>query len=414
MIKNNSISADTQGERIERLTLLSANIADFAVEIGVSGTRLTKAESAADDYLAAIADAGVQAGQTDEAFEEFRKAEDDCAKFYTKAKEHLLAIIWEREKPDEFIEAYGLRGESPFRYPGLLAKISTWKSNHDLLVAALDERVLSAAAMANLLALRDTMVDLRTAAYKEKREADDAYDALHDLFKEHTKLMSFVYTAAILTWGDEDPRLNLLGFLPASEVWTPGGGGEPSGEIGVPANLAYSFNGANVRLVWDAVAGADGYWLSHTMFPPLFLKIYEGADTFFEHIAPDNGTHYYNVRAKVGDEYGAYCEAISVEVVVAPPAPPENLNMILNPDGTTKAMWDAPAGSTYDGCSIYVADVPNGSPAPPLPAVPIWDELIVYSITLGALAPGMTRYVWVTGTKNGAESAPAGPVSVSN
>ncbi len=228
MIKNNNNSRDTQGERIERLTLLSVNIVTYSVEIGITGARLAAAQTAGADYLDAIANAGVEDGQMDVAFEQFHKAVGALTKHYVKAKEHLKAIILELDKPDDFIEAYGFRGRSPYRYLGLLAKMKLWKDNHDTLVAAGDERVLTDAAMTNLLAKYDEMVACRTAAYTEKRESNEAYDALHELFDSHTKLMDFIYTGAVLAWGDDDSRLTLLGFLPSSEVWTPG---QPEPEI---------------------------------------------------------------------------------------------------------------------------------------------------------------------------------------
>ncbi len=207
---------------------------------------------------------------------------------------------------------------------------------------------------------------------------------------------------------------------PKDEWWTDspwgrtGDSNAPSGEIGVPANLQATLEGADVRISWSAVEGADGYYLVHTQFPPLFLRVYEGADTEFLHVRPDNGTHHYQVRAKVGDSYGAYCVAVSVEVVVEAPAPPVMLNIVLVEDGKTKVSWDSPEGVVYDGCSLFVADVPTGSPAPSKPASPMFHDLWVYSVTLDALAPGMTRYAWVTGEKNGAESEATGPVLISN
>jgi len=222
MLKGNNISRDTQGERIERLTLLSANIADHAVDIGVAGARLTAAQTSGADYLDAVAEAGVQDGQMDEAFETFHQCETALAKLYSASKAHLLDIIWELDKPDDFIEAYALGGASPYRYDGLLAKIATWEKNHDILVVALDERVLAPAAMANLVAKRYEMLALRNAAYGEKHESSEAYRALHELFDAQTKLLNFIYSSACLAWGDDDSRLRLLGFVPSSEVWTPG------------------------------------------------------------------------------------------------------------------------------------------------------------------------------------------------
>ena len=106
MIKENNNVHDTQGERIERLALLSANIDDFAVDVGVAGVRLTAAQNAKEDYLNAIATAGVEDG------EELNSAIDAASDYYVAAKDHLLTIIWELDKPDDFIEAYSFRGRS--------------------------------------------------------------------------------------------------------------------------------------------------------------------------------------------------------------------------------------------------------------------------------------------------------------
>jgi len=411
MIKNNNVSHDTQGERIERLTLLAANIDGVAVEIGVSGSKLASAQTSDTDYLAAISLAEMEDGQMDEAFEEYHEIIVELTELYSMSKAHLLNIIWETEKPDDFMNAYGFNGRSPYRYDGLLSKITTWKDNHDRLVAEGDPRVLADVAMNNLVEKRDEMRDMRLLAYTEKEESKQAYIALHELFDFHTKLLQFIYTAAVLAWGNEDPRLELLGFLPASAVWTEGGGASPG--IGVPENLTAVFGDEDVRITWDAVEGADGYYLSHTQFPPLFLRLYEGEATEFLHEMPDNGTHYYRVRAKVGDESGEYCDAVSVDVVVEAPPAPTKLKISLGGDNRTKVTWDSPSGVVYNGCSLYSVDVPTGSPVPARPSDPIWDELIVYSITMGELAPGMTRYVWVTGTLRGAESEATGPESVS-
>ena len=62
MIINNSISQDTDGERTERLTLLSANIDTYAVEIGYDGARLAWAQDADVAWEDARASAIVEKG----------------------------------------------------------------------------------------------------------------------------------------------------------------------------------------------------------------------------------------------------------------------------------------------------------------------------------------------------------------
>jgi hypothetical protein len=148
------------------------------------------------------------------------------------------------------------------------------------------------------------------------------------------------------------------------------------------------------------------------MHPPLFLQLYEGAETEFLHLGPDNGTHYYKVRTKVGDEYGAWSEQIEVEVSVEAPGPPINLVLTQGPGYDVKATWEAAVGEVPDSFSLYTATGPTGGPIPVMPATPLFDELITTTLTLTGNSPGTTVYVWVTAVKGGAESDPCGPQSI--
>lgn len=86
-------------------------------------------------------------------------------------------------------------------------------------------------------------------------------------------------------------------------------------------------------------------------------------DTEFVHENPSGGTHHYTIRAKIGDSYGAYPEWVSGEVVGVAPGPPENLQVIIRPDGKVEFTWEAPATGSPDGCNFYLADVETGQPA---------------------------------------------------
>ena len=408
MITDNNVSRDTQGRRIERLTLLAANIDAVAVEIGVSGDRLAASQTCDTDYLGAISNAEIQGGQKDEAFEEFHQVVTILAELYAASKAHLLNIIWETEKPDDFMNSYGFNGRSPYRYDGLLSKITTWKEYHDILVADGDPRVLADAAMNNLVEKRDEMAAMRGTAYTEKKESRQAYDALHELFDYHTKLLQFIYTAAVLAWGDEDPRLELLGLLPASAVWTSGGGDKLPAVTG----FGLEFTDPLLRLYWDAVAGADGYKVALGNNPLLLTTtLYIGPDTEYT-FDPPGGHHYFKVWAMDGEDLGEPGDAIDIEIEGVQPPPPVDLVVTLLPDNKVKITWDSPGGTVYQGCSLYSVVVPTGSPVPD-PGDPIYDELIVYSITLGELEPGMTRYAWVSGEHDGEVSELTGPVWVS-
>jgi len=411
MLKGNSFSRDTEGERTERLIAFSGNIGDVAVELGLPADKLAASEGALDVWEDVLSASTREAGEAQEATEELNKVIKAAYDYYVGAKAHLMAVINEIEYPDKIIIAYGFDDDAPTDCKGLRNALKVWIDEHAVLAGEGDPRIVNDTIIAKLTEHYDKLEAFFRLRLKEKDEAIRATETKRAVYTQHSKLLSFVHSLACLTWGDDDSRLRLIGMVPSSEVHTPGGGASPG--IGVPENLTAVFGEEDVRITWDAVEGADGYYLSHTQFPPLFLRLYEGEATEFLHEMPDNGTHYYRVRAKVGDESGEYCDAVSVDVVVEAPPAPTKLKISLGGDNRTKVTWDSPSGVVYNGCSLYSVDVPTGSPVPARPSDPIWDELIVYSITMGELAPGMTRYVWVTGTLRGAESEATGPESVS-
>ena len=408
MIKNNRFTDDTQDVRVERLTLLSANITAYGPMIGVPPPKITIAETSHDDYVGAIADAGVEDGQMDEAFETLNQAVEELAKYYALVRAHLQEIIWDYDKPDDFLHAYGFEGDSPTWASGLDSKIAQWKENHDLLVTAADPRVIADPVMTELVDKRANMISLRATAHAEKRESSEAYDALHELFAMHTKLLRFILTAAHLVWGDEDPRLLELGFQTKSGIWTP----EEPEKLPAVTGLALEFLDPDLRLFWDEVEGADGYELREGNNPLIMARtIYEGPDTEFTY-DPPGGHLYFRVWAKKGDEMGLPGDAIDIEIEGTPPGPPQNLNLTILSDGSLKVGWEPPLTGTPEYFRLYLAIVDTGSPAPEMSEEPYFDELITLGVGFSSPTAGKTYYVWVSAFDDGVEGDAAGPESI--
>jgi len=200
------------------------------------------------------------------------------------------------------------------------------------------------------------------------------------------------------------------------EYWTEtpwGRTGESGGTApGVPENFSAVVEGENVRLTWDAVDGADSYQLVHTEHPPMFLTLYEGADTEYLHLNPPGGTHYYQVRGKSDDTPGDYTDSISVEITGVVPGPPVNLQVVIMSDGKVKFMWDSPATGVPEYCNFYLAIVGTGTPPPEKPDVPYREEIITNMVIIDNPGPGKTVYGWATAFSDGMEGEAAGPVSI--
>ena len=223
MLKGNSFTRDKDDERRERLVLLSANIGDFELEFGLAPDKLAAAAGALVAWDDAVSAATREAGETHEATQELQTAFETAKKYYAKAKEHLLAVIYEMEKPDRIVDAYGFNKDVPRTYDGLCQALKVWIDEHAVLVAEADPRVVNASVVANLEAYLGEIDTLKRARALESEEESSAFAAKSALFDVHSKLLDFIYTIACLTWNnDDDSRLELLGFVPASEVWTPG------------------------------------------------------------------------------------------------------------------------------------------------------------------------------------------------
>jgi len=263
MLKGNNFLHDDDNERSERLVLLSANIDTHAVEIGVSGSLLTWAQGASDNWEDLRENALVQDGEMDEAYQHVQEKYAEAADLYAEAKGLLLAIIDRVQKNDDIRNRYGVEGEAPRTFGDLHEAIGQWKKTHDVLVAALDERVVSDTIVTNMVTLAGEMYDLMQTAITEKDEKSDAFTAKQTAFSIDTDDLRLVYHLARMTWGKDDSNLRLLGFVPASEVWTEGSGGEqpenwddiltgftvkegPPGDVNVSVNLHPDADGIRI------------------------------------------------------------------------------------------------------------------------------------------------------------------------
>jgi hypothetical protein len=241
MLKNNAFSHDDDGERLERLRLLSANIDTYSVGLDITGDKLLRSQNGGADWTASVTTAGVEDGEAQEATESLNQGLAAAHDYYVAAKEHLLSIIYDIEKPDEIIEEYGVKGDAPWNYGDLVLKFEKWLETHARLTAATDPRVVSAAVITNLTTHRDTINTLWHDSKIQHREKSQAYAAKYELFDKQSNLLTFAYGAAKLVWGNDEPKLKDLGFVPSSEIWT-------KGTPPAPKNLAYD----DVRLRWMA------------------------------------------------------------------------------------------------------------------------------------------------------------------
>jgi len=221
-LKSNDIGNDPIEVRLYRLLRMQNNINTHRVELGISGPLLTWARGSYDRFSGAVTVSSVESGESVDANKIAKDKFFAAKKYYQKAKEILIAFL-DQYKPDEILMAsYKVDQPTSKTYNGIIKQINSLVETHNRLVAEGDDRVVAQSIIDNMVVLRDAFLAEVEASGIEEREMDVAYKTQHSYYNEDTDKLRLIYKIACMVWGDDDPRLKDLGFLPASEVWTPG------------------------------------------------------------------------------------------------------------------------------------------------------------------------------------------------
>jgi len=192
------------------------------VILGVLGALLLWAQGCYTRFTDAVTAATVEGGEAKDATIIVRDKFSTTLGYYQQAKEILDAML-QQYKPDEHLMAsYRIGKRTPQTYLALTEAIDAFEKTHNRLVVELDERVIAQAIIDQLVIYRDDFFAAMVAAGAEDTETDDAYALQHSYFDEDTIKLRLIHKIACMIWGDDSPKLKDLGFVPSSEVWTPG------------------------------------------------------------------------------------------------------------------------------------------------------------------------------------------------
>jgi len=223
-LKNNDIGNDPIEVRLYRLLRMQNNIDTHRVELGISGPLLTWARGSYDRFSGAVTVSSVESGESVDANKVAKDKFFQAKNYYQRAKEILIAFL-DQYKPDEILMAsYKVDQTTSKTYNGIIKQINSFVETHNRLIAEGDDRVVAQSIIDNMVLLRDAFLEEIEASGIEEREMDVSYKTQHSFYNEDTEKLRLIYKIACMVWGDDDPRLKDLGFVPSSEIWTPGSG----------------------------------------------------------------------------------------------------------------------------------------------------------------------------------------------
>lgn len=221
-LKNNKLSREPIENRLYRLLRMQNNIDTHAVELGIAGLLLVWAQNCHTRFSGAYTDAGIESGESKDSTLMVHEKFDTTLDYYQQAKEILDATLAQYKPDDILLASYGIDDPTPRTYLALTEAIDKFEAAHNRLVAELDERVIAQAIIDQMVLYGNEFeAELETAGI-EKKESDVAYQKQHSYYAEDTIKLRLIFKIACMVWGDDDPKLKDLGFVPSSEVWTPG------------------------------------------------------------------------------------------------------------------------------------------------------------------------------------------------
>ena len=304
MIRSNDFANDSLTTRAERLDLIQQVFGNYAAElIGLPAAVATWANgSPYTDYTTARTQRAMEEGQSEDATALFLQKLDILRKEYQMARTIALDLF----QMDERFNAFGFHLPYPERQEDQLHRVELVLSENTKRVTANETPVLPPAMITrlqNALAEATTTDDARD---EEERDAINARRHFITRWNEDTKNLRTLYRWCIMTWGDDDVKLNFLGFVRSSQQGQGGGTTPPE-----PVTNLVLLNGI---LSWAAVDNATSYRVAITPDADQanWTEIYSGSDTQVPVPEPLTGGIHCRVEAR---NAGGYSQPIIITKV---------------------------------------------------------------------------------------------------
>lgn len=315
MFYDNAFSRDSVTQRGNRLLMVESNLATHAVALGIPAAMTTWGATCNTAFLASRQTMALETNEVQEASTllaerlSFMESEYQVARLFAY---ELYADAMFR------IEKFAFDEPMPRSQDGRIEKVEKVLSAHARMIADGDTPVFPPALVTRL---ENAVAAARTAFNERALEQEDATDANReyaDLWNNDTKMLKALYSYAVLIWGDNDPRLNGLGFAMKDQMGQGGGTTPPE-----PVSDLVLLNGI---LSWAAVDNATSYRVAITPDADQanWTEIYSGSDTQVPVPEPLTGGIHCRVEAR---NAGGYSQPIIITKVFALDTP-QDFNFI--------------------------------------------------------------------------------------
>ena len=247
MVYNNQFSNDTTTGRLFRLERVSANLAGYAVELGVPADITTWGAGCHAAFQAKRTAFEVETNEAQEATTALLQVLGTLESEYQVARQFAYELY--ADSPER-LDGFGFDEPFPDKQDRKIQRVVNIITRHAKLVAEGASPLFPTALLTRL----QTAANNAQAALTERH--DEAEDAIHAsteykiIWANDTKMLKKLLSWCVLSWGDNDVKLNDVGYARREQMGE-GGGGQP------PAIPVATYAEPNMN--WAAVANATSY-----------------------------------------------------------------------------------------------------------------------------------------------------------
>jgi hypothetical protein len=222
MDKNNSFTLDSIGKFALRLEIFTTGLNKYGLEIGFSSEEIAELTGSVGGFRqkdyeqteesADVAEVDTRIGM---------KCQETLKDLYACRKLLRGESVFAAENAKEYIaERFLLNEKVPRRRGEIIELAENMVSAFDSFPAELPEVVLPGVPFEKLRASLTSLKNALEPASRERAEKKAAIAKVKTLRAEGNQILRRVFLRAISYWGNDDPRLFELGFVPKSSIWT--------------------------------------------------------------------------------------------------------------------------------------------------------------------------------------------------
>ena len=276
MFKNNRFSGDTHEEHLQRCELCAAGVATYDIELNFRPSWVADIADHADGFDDILNAQNIEDAEWRGAVTALSAARDALYELNASARWMVKTILDDPELPagDKRLigDAFDIRDDLTKGFFNLTKNTRRLLNGQEKLVDMGASWTLPSAIVANLTAALAEMEVLADSAQKEHGEKLKSTEDVYSAREVGENLLRNIFRWVVANWGDNDPRMLEFGFVPKSQIWTPGSGEpEPGGgetEWGMVQGLEVSIDPINnIYIKWKKVATAEKYTLLREVVP---------------------------------------------------------------------------------------------------------------------------------------------------